>query len=75
MFPRKQGVQRRKNNGPAVVVRTPDVSQVVVDQFAGLIERLGLQDDHPAAVLEQVARSTDVDGSFLKQKSNDFEVK
>lgn len=40
--------------------------KVFADEVSRLVQRLCLQDDHVVAVLEQVARSTDVDGGFLK---------
>lgn len=40
--------------------------KVFADEVSRLVQRLCLQDDHVVAVLEQVARPTDVDGGFLK---------
>ena len=50
---------------PCVVVRVLDVVEIFSDEVSRLVQGLGLQDDHVVALLQQVARPTDVDGSFL----------
>ena len=39
--------------------------EIFSDEVSRLVQGLGLQDDHVVALLQQVARPTDVDGSFL----------
>ena len=39
--------------------------EILSDEVSRLVQGLGLQDDHVVALLQQVARPTDVDGSFL----------